>query len=467
MPQPRSALPLAALLRHGVGIVAVVVAILLLAGPAAADRKVALLIGNAAYAAAPLANPPNDVATLRAALAAAGFDTVDARTDLGRAAMSAALDDFTAVARQADVAIVYFSGHGIEIGGVNYLVPVDARLVAERDVKFEAIPMEDVTAALAGARRLKLVLLDACRDNPFGKGGRGGATKSLGQTRGLGRVEADVADMLIAYAAAPGQVAFDGTGSISPFTAALARELVAPGVDVRLALGAVRDDVLKATGGRQQPFLTGSLGRDAILLGGPSAGAAAPPVAPAVVAPPVIAPPVAPIAPPAAPAPAKGPMTLAAVTAAGFRNCRINYADPTVYYACPSSVLPKAQGNSYDVTNLFDDAPATAWVENDPGDGIGETVGFILTGPLVPNTLEVANGYQKNADIFAKNNRVRTLAVTTSAGEAATLALRDTLGWQRFALPFKAPATWLKIEIRAVYKGTRYSDTALSGIVIR
>jgi len=232
-----------------------------------AERRVALLIGNGAYASAPLANPRNDVDTMKVAFAGAGFDIIEAEVDLSRTAMTRALEKFEAAAKGSDIAVIFYSGHGVEVGGVNYLIPIDARLTSDRDVKFEAIPLDDVLQSLEGAAKLKLVLLDACRDNPFNQTMRRVATRGA-PSRGLVRTEASSNNMLIAYAAAPGRTALDGSGRNSPFTAALAKYLVTPGTDVRLALGKIRDEVGAATQGQQQPFLTGSLGGELIPLGG-------------------------------------------------------------------------------------------------------------------------------------------------------------------------------------------------------
>jgi Caspase domain/WD domain, G-beta repeat len=234
-----------------------------LTATAHAGKKVALLMGNAAYRDAPLANPANDVAAMKAALQSAGFDVIEARTDLDRRAMTQALDVFETAVKGADIGLVFYSGHGIELGGSNYLIPIDANPATERDVKFETIPLDEVLQALDGATRLKLVLLDACRDNPFATGTSG--YKGL-RTKGLGRTEATSPNMLIAYAAAPGHTALDGQGSTSPFTAALVKHLVTPGLDLRIALGKVRDDVWNATGQQQAPFQTGSLGGEPIML---------------------------------------------------------------------------------------------------------------------------------------------------------------------------------------------------------
>jgi len=243
---------------------------------ARAERRVALLIGNGAYETAPLKNPGNDVAAMRTSLTAIGFDVVQVRTDLGRAAMSSVIDTFETAARGADMALVFYSGHGIEVAGTNYLVPIDAKLANERDVKFEAVPVDDILAAIDGATRLKLVLLDACRDNPFVRDMKRQLTRGA-VGKGLVRVDATAAGLVIAYATAPGQTALDGDGPASPFTSALIRHLPTPGQDIRLTLGQVRDDVAAATEQRQQPFVTSSLGGATISLApGRPAGEAPP-----------------------------------------------------------------------------------------------------------------------------------------------------------------------------------------------
>ncbi|MBT9290210.1 caspase family protein [Prosthecodimorpha staleyi] len=231
--------------------------------PASAERRVALLIGNAAYNQGPLRNPGRDVAAMKRALSSIGFELVSAHTDLGRDAMLAAIEDFSDRVRGAEIGLVFYSGHGLEVGGTNYLVPTDARLAAARDVKYETIPLDEIVSALDGATRLRMILLDACRDNPFAVAD--GRTKG-GGSRGLAVVSAGDGNMLIAYAAAPGAVAYDGDGDLSPFTQALTRNLVIPDLDIRIALGKVRDEVQASTRARQKPFLTMSLGGDAITL---------------------------------------------------------------------------------------------------------------------------------------------------------------------------------------------------------
>jgi hypothetical protein len=226
------------------------------------ESRMALVIGNSAYAnAARLPNPKNDAELISATLRRTGFSRVDVHHDLGRERLLDTLKAFAAQADKADWAIVYFAGHGMEIGGVNYLVPVDANLRSDRDIPYEAVSVDQVLHAVGGTRKLKLVVLDACRDNPFLKTmTRSVATRAVG--RGLAQMEPDSAT-LVAFAAKHGQVAQDGEGANSPFAAALAKAIETPGLEISLLLRKVRDDVLNATGRRQEPFTYGSLPSEA------------------------------------------------------------------------------------------------------------------------------------------------------------------------------------------------------------
>src|SRR5262245_55593088 len=245
------------------------------AGPANAEKRVALVIGNGAYAkVGRLPNPARDAAAIETLLRTAGFNAVEVRTDLGAAAMRRALRDFSDRATDSDIAVVFFAGHGIEVNGTNYLIPVDATLERDIDVEDETIPLERVTQIIDRAKRLRLIILDACRDNPFvGTMKRSG--RSVG--RGLARVDVVASDTLIAFAAKHGSTAADGGAANSPYTTALIKHLATPGLDLRLALGRVRDEVLKATGNKQEPFVYGSLGGAEIaLVPAPKPGAVSP-----------------------------------------------------------------------------------------------------------------------------------------------------------------------------------------------
>jgi uncharacterized caspase-like protein len=234
--------------------------------PAFAEKRVALIIGNSSYdKVARLPNPANDAALVAETMKTAGFDTVDLRRDLKIADMRRALRDFVDKSRDADVAVIYYAGHGIEVDGVNYLVPVDAVLDRDVDIYDEALSLERVLVAVEPARKLRLVILDACRDSPFTRSmKRTLASRAIG--RGLAKVEPTSPNTLIAFASKAGSTASDGDGKNSPFTAALVNHVIKPGLDLRKAFGYVRDDVLKNTGNRQEPYVYGSLGGDDVPL---------------------------------------------------------------------------------------------------------------------------------------------------------------------------------------------------------
>ena len=238
----------------------------LAAGPAAAEKRVALVIGVSGYQQVPrLPNPVRDAETMTDLFRKAGFDVVESKRDLGIADLRRAVREFSDTARDADIAVVYYAGHGIEVDGVNYLVPADARLASDFDIEDETISLDRVLKALDVAKRLKLVILDACRDNPFARTmKRTVASRAIG--RGLAKIEPTMSDTLVAYAARAGAVANDGYGQNSPFAIALTKHITEPGLDLRIAFGRVRDDVLKATGNRQEPFVYGSLGGDTMTL---------------------------------------------------------------------------------------------------------------------------------------------------------------------------------------------------------
>ncbi|WJR81281.1 caspase family protein [Bradyrhizobium sp. NP1] len=268
--------------------------------PAAADgKRVALVIGNSAYRNVPaLPNPQNDAGNVAAAFKRLGFAvtfiTNASFDDLRRSLIALGRD-----ADGADMAAVYFAGHGMEISGENWLIPVDAELKKDTDAESEAISLRSVILQVSNTTSLGLVILDACRNNPFAaKMNRSLALRAI-SGGGLGRIE-PVGNVLVAYAARDGTTALDGDGRNSPFTAALLRNIEKPGIEVTFMFRNVRDDVMEATGNQQQPFVYGSLSRRAIYLAdrppadqasttqaniAPAAGAASP----AVPAPPPLA----------------------------------------------------------------------------------------------------------------------------------------------------------------------------------
>jgi hypothetical protein len=242
--------------------------------------RVALVIGNASYArAATLKNTVNDAVAVSDVFRSMGFSVIT-RTNIGRQEFVNALRAFQDEANKAQIAVVYYAGHALEMQGTNYLIPTDAKIERDADVADESISLDRLFAAIEGAQRLRLILLDACRDNPFASqllsgGGRSlalapaltrGATVAAPAERGLARIDSTPPNTLIAYAAKAGDVALDGEGDHSPFATALIKHLTTPDVDIRIVLGKVRDEVLRITSNRQEPFVYGSLSGETISL---------------------------------------------------------------------------------------------------------------------------------------------------------------------------------------------------------
>ncbi|BAR53652.1 hypothetical protein NK6_467 [Bradyrhizobium diazoefficiens] len=234
--------------------------------PALAEKRVALVMGNSVYKnTLRLTNPVNDAALIGDMFKKAGFDAVDVKTDLNASEMRRALREFAGRVRDADMAVIYYAGHGIELDGTNYLIPTDAALETDADVYDEALPIDRVLVSIEPAKQLRLVILDACRDNPFAKTmKRTVASRAIG--RGLAKVEPTSPNTMIAFAAKAGSTASDGDSRNSPFATALADHLPKPGLDLRKAFGFVRDDVLRSTANKQEPFVYGSLGGDDVPL---------------------------------------------------------------------------------------------------------------------------------------------------------------------------------------------------------
>jgi hypothetical protein len=234
-----------------------------LSGPAGAQDKIALVIGNGAYAHVPaLPNPPNDARDVASALERLGF-LVTRVVDADRASILAALRAFELLTQNVSTAMIFFAGHGMEIDGTNYLIPTDGRLLRDTHAPDEAIALDRVLRAVEGAKKLRLVVLDACRDNPFvAKMTRTASTRSIG--RGLAPIE--TGSTLVVYAAKEKTLAEDGQGRNSPFTQALLRHIETPGLELSFIFRAVRDDVLAMTNRRQEPFVYGSMSREPIFL---------------------------------------------------------------------------------------------------------------------------------------------------------------------------------------------------------
>jgi uncharacterized caspase-like protein len=237
-------------------LLAPVFAYLLLVFPAGAEKRVALVIGNSAYVHAnPLPNPVNDAADMAKALTEVGFEMI-LGLDLKKPEFDGKVRDFARALEKADVAVFFYAGHGLQASGRNYLVPVDAALRVERDLDFEAVSVDFVLKQMELERdgKTNVVFLDACRDNPLARNlARSMGTRSAAIGQGLAQVQTGVGTF-IAYSTQPGNVALDGQGRNSPFTAALTKGVREPGRNLTSVMIEVRKDVLAATGGKQVPW---------------------------------------------------------------------------------------------------------------------------------------------------------------------------------------------------------------------
>ncbi|WP_346909202.1 NADase-type glycan-binding domain-containing protein [uncultured Roseibium sp.] len=482
--------------------------------PASAADRVALVVGNGAYRyASELPNPPNDAALMGRTLADLGFDVIQV-IDGDQRALLNALTQFGRAAQNADIALVFYAGHGVQVGGRNWLLPIDVHVEASTDLPGQAVRAEDLLEIMdASGARLKLVFLDACRNNPLPR------SLTRGTTRGLARLDAGTAGTMIAFATAPGDVASDGTGANSPFTTALARYIRQPGLEVRQMMGKVREAVYDETGKRQLPWVNEALIGEFYFAG--TAQAVTAPVASASVA--------------TAPAAADSDSSASAFALAekvgtvaaydaflsrysdGFYadiaraarqklvgegasaganqasapepadqgkivvvNTSPAHLDPPDYRSgacavrtvggaqltyCSSSVLDPQYGNRYGPGNLTDGDPATAWVEGVGGAGTGERI-LVKFGSERPFAgIDITNGYTKNRSIFAKNGRVRNATVKLSDGSTYDLPLSDTMNVLRKRLQRPVAATWMEFRIDGVYDGSKYQDTAISELI--
>jgi hypothetical protein len=260
----------------------VLAAAVTLARPAAAEKRVALVVGNAAYThASALTNPGNDAGDIAAALKAVGVEVI-LGLDLDKRAFDAKVREFSRALVGADTGILFYAGHGLQVGQRNYLIPVDAQLQSERDLEFETVALDFIMRQMEIDREGKtnLVFLDACRDNPLARSlARAMGTRSVGIGKGLAELQAGVGTF-VAYATKPGEVALDGAGRNSPFTAALAKAIKAPGRGLTGIMIDVRKDVLATTAGKQVPWDHSALTGDFYFTAGPGPLSKIAPVAP-------------------------------------------------------------------------------------------------------------------------------------------------------------------------------------------
>jgi hypothetical protein len=236
---------------------------ILFAAGALAEKRVALVIGNGAYPKPmDLPNGPKDAKALALALERLGFEVVSAY-DLPYAKLNDTLKDFSRKVSDADVGLFFYSGHGMQAAGENYLIPVDAKLKHAEDLDFETVKVNIILRQMLRGPKVKIVLLDACRDNPLAQQlarDSSPVTRSLGPATGLGRIDSvSASGTLIAFATAPGSIALDGSDRHSPFTAALLKHIETPDVDIDVMMKRVRGEVVASTGNRQEPFTESSL----------------------------------------------------------------------------------------------------------------------------------------------------------------------------------------------------------------
>ena len=243
--------------------------------PAAGEKRVALVIGNAAYREAPLKNPVNDARAMAARLSALGFEVV-ARENATRQAMADAVAQFSRKLGPGASALIYYAGHGVQARGRNYLIPVDAPLTSETDLRFHTVDVATLTEELEQAQtRVSFLILDACRNNPFER-------RLRGAQRGLAAVDA-AKGTFIAYATAPGSVAADGDEANGVYTAALLRALELPGLKAEEVFKRVRIEVSEVTNNLQVPWESSSLTGDFVFNATAHPGAAPAAMAPAAV----------------------------------------------------------------------------------------------------------------------------------------------------------------------------------------
>lgn len=464
---------------------------------ASAGERYALVVGNSNYShTTPLANPGNDARVMSSVLTEAGFEvTTLLDADLG--SMKKALLKFGRQLRGegVDAGLFYYAGHGVQLEGENYLVPVSAAITSEDEIDLEAVNVNSFLRVMNSSNAdINIIILDACRNNPFAGSARSAA-------RGLAPVDAPKGT-IIAYATAPGDVALDGSGGNSPYTSALARAIsTGKGRTIEAVFKAARSEVLAVTQERQVPWETSSITGDFYFSSQP-VPAALPEAQPENSA---------------AAAPSSKDIerkyalaerintrgawqafidahsdqpdsfyvvlaleALAALEAEAARvqrhlplpgvpmaACHQGYFGRIPGELCVSSELPDQGQNSYTGDMMSDGRLRTAWIEGRPDDGIGEILRFSFGGPVDISRILVANGYGKSWDIFTKNSRVRSLEVMASNGFRASVQLQDKSEAQVLQLPALGEVSWITLTITGIYPGTRYRDTAISEIQLQ
>lgn len=243
---------------------AAVSVLLLSANDSMAQKRLALLIGNSAYKNGPLKNPANDVTAMNRALKKSGFDVMILK-NADRSTMGRAIDEFGSKLKRYDVGLFYFSGHGLQVKGINYLVPLNMKVQGESDVAYEAVDAGKVLAKMEDAgNRMNVVILDACRNNPFKRSFRSARN-------GLAQMDAPTGSF-IAFATSPGRVAYDGKGRNSPYVTHMIGNMDRKGMTIEKFFKQVRRGVMKDTGKKQVPWESSSMVGDFYFGGKGSSG---------------------------------------------------------------------------------------------------------------------------------------------------------------------------------------------------
>jgi hypothetical protein len=234
-------------------------------------RRVALIVGNTAYQHTdPLTNPSNDAKAVAASLRRIGFQQVIDGIDLDAEKLAGKVRDFSRALKGADLAFFFYAGHGVQVNGLNYMMPIDAKLAEESDVYSETVELNDVLKHMERQAKTNIIILDACRNNPLQRNlARGMGTRSAAASQGLAEIRSGVGTLIV-FATQPGNVALDGSEANSPFTAGLLKHLETPNIDIAIMLRRVRDDVIDSTKGQQVPWEHSSLrGAPIMLKAGP------------------------------------------------------------------------------------------------------------------------------------------------------------------------------------------------------
>ncbi|WP_085044191.1 NADase-type glycan-binding domain-containing protein [Ensifer aridi] len=466
------------------------------------ERRVALVMGNDEYQSIPaLAKAVNDAKGVGHVLQDIGFDLVIEATNVNRREMNRKISEFARAVREGDTAFFFYAGHGVAVGSVNYLLPVDFPAIRQNDdeelIRDDGKSADDVIALLQDRKPGRIfMVLDACRENPLQAGGR-----SIGRNSGLSAETAPGTGVFMLFSAANRQVALDGLGDddVDPnsvFTRMLIPLLKKPGLSQVTLAKALQKDVAalaKTVGHDQNPSYYDEIPGEFFLNSAPAVEARVDsargdpqdgdlmPTRPAIAE--------------------QWELVKDSKSEKVLRAFIEKYPDeivlrslaeerlaslvtkpvvpvPDIPYAscaktmlgavrgtvCATSVLEASAGNSYRSANLGDGALSTAWVEGSSGDGIGESIVVSFDEARTITKIALVNGYAKSSDIFRKNSRVRDLIIRTSSGYVATVTLADTRGYQQLDLSTLENIDWFSLEIGNVYHGSRYTDTAISEI---